>query len=334
MGGENHGCCQTFKINLARLIYEFIGTLLLTMTFLTHGAGTGRILLALWILTVFCWKVSGSHFNPCISMAYIFRKDTLGLPRLVAMFYMLVQVLGALCGALLMVWLQSDLPPIGPSNQWKICTKPGGCGLPAVPSQCYDPTGTSTKHNQFRAILQEMLGSFIFVFFFMTQTEQQTLLSKEKGIVCLVIACSYVTARSMVFGQFQWYTPSRAFNWPQTCTDVVQTDGTTKKICVTDPTKLLTSGEHLCGISNYGAVLNPAIAFALMLVGPIQADFTFGSAMKWVWLYPLLPFVGALLALVFYEFVFKKAREITQAGEDAEEETEDNAQVEYDADQP
>jgi len=34
----------------------------------------------------------------------------------------------------------------------------------------------------------------------MTQTEQQTLLSKEKGIVCLVIACSYVTARAMVFG--------------------------------------------------------------------------------------------------------------------------------------
>ena len=170
MGGENHGCCQTFKINLARLIYEFIGTLLLTMTFLTHGAGTGRILLALWILTVFCWKVSGSHFNPCISMAYIFRKDTLGLPRLVAMFYMLVQTLGALCGALLMVWLQEDLPPIGPSNQWKICAKPAGCpgSAASVGSECYNPSVDSTKHNQFRAILQEMLGSFIFVFFFMT----------------------------------------------------------------------------------------------------------------------------------------------------------------------
>jgi len=116
----------------------------------------------------------------------------------------------------------------------------------------------------------------------------------------------------------------------------VQADGTTKNICTIDPTKLLSSGEKLCGISNYGAVLNPAIALALMLVGPIQSNYTFGSAFSWVWLYPLLPFAGALLALVFYEFVFKKAREITQAGDDNEEEGEDNAQeqVEYDADQP
>jgi hypothetical protein len=32
---ESRGCCDTFKVNLARLIYEFIGTTLLTMVFLT-----------------------------------------------------------------------------------------------------------------------------------------------------------------------------------------------------------------------------------------------------------------------------------------------------------
>lgn len=104
--GDKQGCCDTCKVNFARLVYELIGTMLLTMTFLTHNSGTGRILMAVWILTVFCWKVSGSHFNPCISVAYMFRKDTNGLPRMVMFFYCLVQVLGALFGALIMVWLQ------------------------------------------------------------------------------------------------------------------------------------------------------------------------------------------------------------------------------------
>jgi glycerol uptake facilitator-like aquaporin len=90
MGGENNSCCLTCKVNMSRLIYELIGTLLLTMTFLTHGAGPGKILMAVWILTVFCWKVSGSHFNPIISFAYIFRRDTSGLPRCVMLLYMLV----------------------------------------------------------------------------------------------------------------------------------------------------------------------------------------------------------------------------------------------------
>jgi len=197
MGG-NHGCCETCKLNVSRLIYELFGTLLLTMVFLTHGAGPGKILMAVWILTVFCWKVSGSHFNPIISFAYIFRKDTSGLPRLLMILYMLVQCLGAFFGALLMVWLQEDLAPIGPSNQsWILPT-----GTSHSHSNCYLPKKDGANVNVFLASMQETIGSFIFVFFFMTQTEQQTLLSKEKGIVALVVACSYVTARAMVFGQF------------------------------------------------------------------------------------------------------------------------------------
>ena len=113
---ESRGCCDTFKVNLARLIYEFIGTTLLTMVFLTQGAGTGRILMALWIITVFCWKVSGSHFNPCVSIAYMFRRDTSGLPRCLVLFYCMVQLCGAMAGCFLMIWLQEDLQPIGPSN--------------------------------------------------------------------------------------------------------------------------------------------------------------------------------------------------------------------------
>jgi glycerol uptake facilitator-like aquaporin len=136
------------------------------MTFLTHGAGSGRILMAVWVLTVFCWKVSGSHFNPIISFAYMFRKET-NKPRLIMLFYCLVQVLGAFFGCLLMAWLQEDLAPIGPSNQ-DVVSKLGHNKV----QNCYRPQDNTHKHNVFRAVIQEIVGSFIFVFFFMTQTEQ------------------------------------------------------------------------------------------------------------------------------------------------------------------
>jgi len=60
------------KSIMGRLIMEFTGTLLFTM-FFTSGSN-GVILLGLWILNIFFWKISGSHFNPAISFAYIFRK--------------------------------------------------------------------------------------------------------------------------------------------------------------------------------------------------------------------------------------------------------------------
>ena len=63
-------------------------------------------------------------------------------------------------------------------------------------------------------------------------------------------------------------------------------------------------------ISNYGATLNPALSLAIMFNSPIQSDVSAGAAFKYIWLYPVFPFVGALLAVVFYEFVFKKAREL------------------------
>ena len=89
MGNEdNHGFCDHLKLSLAKLLYEFIGTCLFTMIFVM-GAGSGSLLVSLWVLTVFCWKISGSHFNPAISVAYIFRRDSGGLPKILALLYVL-----------------------------------------------------------------------------------------------------------------------------------------------------------------------------------------------------------------------------------------------------
>ena len=52
-----------------------------------------------------------------------------------------------------------------------------------------------------RALMQEILVSFIFVFFFMTSTDEKLLFSNEKAINCFILASSYVGARAMFYGQ-------------------------------------------------------------------------------------------------------------------------------------
>jgi len=55
-----------------------------------------------------------------------------------------------------------------------------------------------------------------------------------------------------------------------------------------------------------------------------------------MWLYPCLPFVGSVLALVFYEYVFKKARALTEGVQDEGSEGSEQHLPEYedDGDQP
>ena len=81
-------CGQMLKFSLSKLIMEFIGTMFLTLFFtgspysvsvggVTYSAGINSIslLLSLWILTIFFWKISGSHFNPAVTFALMFRRD-------------------------------------------------------------------------------------------------------------------------------------------------------------------------------------------------------------------------------------------------------------------
>lgn len=52
-----------------------------------------------------------------------------------------------------------------------------------------------------RALTQEMLCTFIYVFFFMTCTDEKLLFSNEKAINCFILASAYVGARCMFYGQ-------------------------------------------------------------------------------------------------------------------------------------
>ena len=71
--------------------------------------------------------------------------------------------------------------------------------------------------------------------------------------------------------------------------------------------------------------MNPAIAIALMLAGPMGEHVSAKEAFYHVWLYPIFPIVGTCLALVFYECVYKPAETLIahEAERDDSEEEEE-----------
>lgn len=238
-------CGQMIKFSLSKLLYELFGTMVLTMLYI--GGSQSVILAGLWIMTIFCWKISGSHFNPAISIVYIFRKDKGGLPRGLALTYALAQFLGALLGAYLMLFFALDLMPVYlvDGKKWAV------------------------------AMTQEIFGTMIFVFFFMTQTEEKMLFSNEKAINCFIIASSYVAARAIFFG------------------------------------------AGVGTITTYGACMNPAMALGICFAS-IFGEFA-KDAFKWFWLYTFFPFIGSILALIFYEFVYKKTQEMLNHDEEVDQ---------------
>lgn len=137
-----------------------------------------------------------------------------------------------------------------------------------TPYRVDDGSWTQAK-TRFAAMIAEPLGTFFVAFFYLTQTEEKTVFSKEKAINCFIIAAAYIGARAM-----------------------------------------LSANQ----VSASGAVLNPAIGVATSFTMLFDHG---GDLFKDVWIYGLLPFGGALLAVVFHEFVFKKTHEVLNDGDEA-----------------
>lgn len=120
----------------------------------------------------------------------------------------------------------------------------------------------------------------VFVIFFKLCTDETLYFSKEQAINCFIIACSYIASRAFFGGNFVDLAP------------------------------LGTSG-----VTNYGACLNPAIALGIFLT---SIFFDPGASLKWFWLYPVMPFAGAIFAVIFYELVYKKTQMMLNAHSDGE----------------
>jgi glycerol uptake facilitator-like aquaporin len=114
------GFVKTIRDSILILIFEFIGTMLLTLLYACftiqslnstdQGSGTldfTGFLLGIFILLIFGAKISGSHYNPCVTLAFMLRRDTGKFSRALGLAYIVFQVGGAFCGSLIALMFTS-----------------------------------------------------------------------------------------------------------------------------------------------------------------------------------------------------------------------------------
>jgi glycerol uptake facilitator-like aquaporin len=99
-------------------------------------------LLVLWVLTICGFRISGAHYNPTISLAFMLRKDVGNYPRPLAIAYIMFQFLGGFIGALISWVLRVDMLQAGNITLWN-------------------------DKDFFAAMIQETLGSFFVAFFYL-----------------------------------------------------------------------------------------------------------------------------------------------------------------------
>lgn len=125
--------------------------------------------MGLFILLIFGAKVSGSHYNPCVTLAFMLRKDTGKFSRSLGLAYIIFQLLGAFAGGLIAyIFMRS----------------PANFGI--------------DLSNVVNGIVAESIGSFFLAFLYLTQTENKTKLSTDPAITTLIISAAYIAALLMV----------------------------------------------------------------------------------------------------------------------------------------
>ena len=72
------------KSSISKFLFELVGTMLFTMFFTSLDQQV--ILGSLTLLTIFTWKLTRSHFNPAVTLAYMLKKNN-RMPVLLGIFY-------------------------------------------------------------------------------------------------------------------------------------------------------------------------------------------------------------------------------------------------------
>lgn len=115
MSGHIHDLKTTIKESLLRLVFELLGTTVLTTLWLscTKSGDSVGFFVGFFVLLVFSARISGSHFNPAVTLAFMLRKETGGFSRILGIAYMLFQVGGGLLGGLLGYTFLQAQPNVG-----------------------------------------------------------------------------------------------------------------------------------------------------------------------------------------------------------------------------
>jgi glycerol uptake facilitator-like aquaporin len=156
-----------------------IGTAMISYYIYVNKGRFVGILFSYWIITLFAFDISGAHFNPCITLAEMFRKNSnFGQRRLKGVLYIFFQFLGAmLCSLACATILKIDHDE-----------------LYKQPSKIVNRDTQAIQGNAFTTSLSETFGTFLFVLFFMISTDKKTRYSNDKVMNSLVISASYMSA--------------------------------------------------------------------------------------------------------------------------------------------
>lgn len=238
------------------LIFEMFGTGMLAMLYISTPS---FMFVGFFVLLIFSARISGSHYNPVVTLAFMLRKDAGQFNKWLGILYMLAQVAGAMLGTLFIFY-------------------------------CFNCKGEYlTLHYPYyviQAMISEAFGAFILVLVYLTQTEENYKLSEDAAITLLIISAAYTIAM------------------------------------------YLSCPGSIAGLS-IGAnwtmsPLNPAIALAEITFATFDGNV---SNMHWAWIYLTFSWGGSLLAVLVFEFVFKKAQGAVQKEDDNELVAEETAEL-------
>lgn len=95
----SHPICQTLLESIMILLFEAFGTAMLTCLYLATEGGAAMFI-GFFILLIFSARISGSHYNPIVTLAFMLRKDAGQFNKWLGLLYMLFQLGGAFVGCL------------------------------------------------------------------------------------------------------------------------------------------------------------------------------------------------------------------------------------------
>jgi len=101
---DRHPIINTLFESIIILTFEFMGTAMLTSLFVSTGGSGMSMFIGYFILLVFSARISGSHYNPVITLAFMLRKDAGQFNKWLGILYMIAQVGGAYVGCLLVFY--------------------------------------------------------------------------------------------------------------------------------------------------------------------------------------------------------------------------------------
>jgi len=166
---KKHPICGHFFENLMILIFEAIGTAMVTMLFISSNGHYGMFI-GYFVLMIFGYRITGAHYNPVITLAFMLRKDPGHFNIWLGILYMLFQLAGAYAGTCFIFYCFADM------EVYLTLTYP---------------------YYIIQFMVSETLGSFIFVTAYLSQTEKKYKISEDDAITLLVISASYVIGMAL-----------------------------------------------------------------------------------------------------------------------------------------